>query len=242
MHTIEEIDLKTTAQSDQRAEEAARGLIASRERLREKGLIVDGLASLSVRIPGTQSMAFCDPSVRAADDSIHYASFAESDARDSKDARLRLMSTHASVYRARPDVGAVAILQPTWSSALHLLDRPLPLVFDEQARQIGRPVVLLESMADGSIDPAGPLATGANAFLFGQGVLVTGVTREKAAFNCELLEKCARAYLLAYAAGGKIRRLPWFVRWIAGSRLMKDERRAAESYAQGAVPTGFTAY
>jgi xylulokinase len=34
----------------------------------------------------------------------------------------------------------------------------------------------------------------------------------------------------------------WFVRFVAGRRLQRDERRAAEAFARGESPCGITAY
>jgi ribosomal protein L39E len=68
------------------------------------------------------------------------------------------------------------------------------------------------------------------------------MTCERVLFNTELYEKCAQAFLLARASGNRIRRIPLWVRLIANRRLLKDERRAAESYRKGRFPETITAY
>ncbi|TGM54415.1 aldose epimerase [Leptospira biflexa] len=153
-----------------------------------------------------------------------------------------LIRFHADLYSERPDVGAIVRFSPPWSSKLSYLDHPLPLVFDEQCRQLGASVNQLPLDSNGKLLPSPVLHSGANGFLLGEEVVITSVTREKAIYNCELIEKCAKAYLLAIATGGSVRKIPWFVRFIAKSRLLKDEKKAMEFYKRGERPTGFKAY
>ncbi|EQA36986.1 class II aldolase/adducin N-terminal domain protein [Leptospira inadai serovar Lyme str. 10] len=216
-------------------------------RLETKGLLQTEDASLSFRLPGQQPPAFLlidrkkGKGAEVNRFTVHDpAASINAVAVDSE--RSALIHFHASIYRHRSDIGAIACFQPIWGSLLKTLKDPLPLVFDEQCRQLGAPVVQMNRSSDGSAIADSVLLGGANAFLNRDGVVITSVTREKAIYNCELIEKCAKAFLLAYATGGKIRRIPWFVRWIAKNRLIKDERRAAASYALGQAPTGFTAY
>ncbi|XDD47934.1 aldose epimerase [Leptospira sp. WS39.C2] len=149
---------------------------------------------------------------------------------------------HADLYSLRQDVGAIVRFSPPWSSKLHYLDHALPLVFDEQCRQLGAPVRQLPLGQNGNLIASENLLSGANGFLLGEEVVITSVTREKAIYNCELIEKCAKAYLLAIATGGTVKQIPWFVRFIAKSRLLKDEKKAMDFYKRGERPTGFKAY
>ena len=112
----------------------------------------------------------------------------------------------------------------------------LPQVFDEQARHIG-PMASTHSAA---IGPA--LGHGGNALLW-QGVpLCLGTTCTRMALNAELFEKCAKAYVLAAATGGRVAQLPWLVRRIANGRLRKDQRRAAQAFARGELPVESRGY
>lgn len=211
--------------------EIREALLQSFRRLRDKGLRGSAQLSLSLRIPGTERFAFLQLNAdtnrpRLEDVHVHECSVQHGDAR---------IDLHATIYRLRPDVGAVVRNRPPWGSALHDVERPMPAVFDEQARQMGASVERLDERLH-------RLRRGANVFLYGDDVLCLGMTRDRCVFNCELLEKCAQAYVLATATGRKIRRIPWFVRLIAGRRLLKDERKSAAAYARGEVPTGFTAY
>jgi len=131
-------------------------------------------------------------------------------------------AAHARLYRQRTDAGAILTARPPWASQLELL----PPVFDEQVRQLG----------------TGSLENGGNVRLAKKSVVVIGFSAERAVMNAELLEKCAKAYLLATRAGGKVAMIPWWVRWIAGSRLRKDHQRAAAAFARGEFPAGFSTY
>ncbi|WP_343731252.1 class II aldolase/adducin family protein [Duganella sp.] len=152
-----------------------------------------------------------------------------------------LAAQHLAVYRARPDVGCVLLNRQPWACALHALARDMPGVFDEQIRHLGRSVALLDGPVELTANQA-RLQNGANAWVAPGHVLCFGTLPERTVFNAELLEKCAKAYVLATSAGLPVGRIPWLVRWIANGRLLKDERRAAEQYAMGQTPVLSTAY
>lgn len=135
---------------------------------------------------------------------------------------------HAQVYRTRPDAGAVATLSPRWSLQLKGLGEAMPGIFDEQARHLGRGWVPTRAA-----DLPAALSAGGNAGLVDDCLLVLGITRNRLLFNAELFEKCAMAYVLARLGGGKVKRLPWIVRKVAGGRLLKDEATARAAHAQG---------
>ena len=69
-----------------------------------------------------------------------------------------------------------------------------------------------------------------------------GVNHHRAAFNMELLEKCAHAYVLAVLSGMQVRQVPYYVRAIAGRRLRADQKLAASALARAEVPAGSSAY
>jgi ribulose-5-phosphate 4-epimerase/fuculose-1-phosphate aldolase len=135
---------------------------------------------------------------------------------------------HAQVYRTRPDAGAVATLSPRWSLQLKGLGEAMPGIFDEQARHLGRGWVPTRAA-----DLPAALSPGGNAGLVDDCLLVLGITRNRLLFNAELFEKCAMAYVLARLGGGKVKRLPWIVRKVAGGRLLKDEANASAAHARG---------
>ena len=152
---------------------------------------------------------------------------------DSLSTRDRPDERHQEFYRARPDAGAVLMAAPPWSSALGLVPDPMPALFDEQVRHLGPKVEHYSPQT---------LQSGANAFLLGDSVLCLGMTLDRLVFNAELLEKCAKAFILAHSTGARLTTIPWWVRLIAGRRLLRDERFAAECHAEGKVPVFKSAY
>lgn len=146
---------------------------------------------------------------------------------------------HGAIYQARPDVNAVAHTHQVYASALSLIKSPIPTLFDEQARFLGRTVEII---------PYAPSGTGFlrdvvakhvkshnNAFLMqNHGALCLGHDLERAAHNVEILEKCSLAYLLALCAEKPVSKIPFAVREIAFSKLRKDQKKVE----QGITETG----
>jgi L-ribulose-5-phosphate 4-epimerase len=146
---------------------------------------------------------------------------------------------HGAIYQARPDVNAVAHTHQVYASALSLIKSPIPALFDEQARFLGRSVEII---------PYAPSGTGFlrdvvakhvkshnNAFLMqNHGALCLGHDLERAAHNVEILEKCSLAYLLALCAEKPVSKIPFAIREIAFSKLRKDQKKVE----QGIMETG----
>ncbi|MBV8665733.1 MAG: class II aldolase/adducin family protein [Burkholderiaceae bacterium] len=151
------------------------------------------------------------------------------------------LAVHLTVYRERADVGTVLLNRQPWAAALHELGSVMPGVFDEQIRHLGRSVERLDD-ALATTGSRAHLGSGANAFVLPGQVLCLGTMLDRAVFNAELLEKCAKAYVLAASTGMKVGKIPWLVRWIANGRLMKDERNAAAQFASGKMPVFSSAY
>jgi ribulose-5-phosphate 4-epimerase/fuculose-1-phosphate aldolase len=202
-------------------------------RLERKGLAGAPSDTFSARIPGESALALASSGARSvAARVVRFEAVAREDAAAAR---------HAAVYRVRPDAGAVLTARMPWASRLAQLRETMPAVVDEQARQLGPQVDRLGAALRGPGDTA-KLERGANAFLLGDEVLVVGATPERAALNAELLEKCAKAYVLARATGSRIHRIPWLVRFVANRRLRKDERRAAAAFARGEMPARTSTY
>ena len=145
--------------------------------------------------------------------------------------------THHRFYHARPDVGAILSGQQDWAVTLAGMDRSMPGVFDEQIRHLGLEVRRISTLPeDGRLHAV--LSSGANAFALDKHILCFGMTLDKVMLNAELLEKCAKAYILATTTGRRIKRIPWLVRYVANSRLQRDEKLAAANHNRGerAIP------
>ncbi|MBN1657303.1 MAG: class II aldolase/adducin family protein [Anaerolineae bacterium] len=139
-------------------------------------------------------------------------------------------SMHAAIYLARPDVGAVVHTHQVHASALALIDAPIPALFDEQVRYLGRSVEIIPYAPSGTgllrNKIARQVKNGHNAYLMkNHGALVFGHDLERAAHNVEILEKCAVAYLLALCTERKVSKIPLAVREIAFARLRKEEKK-----------------
>jgi ribulose-5-phosphate 4-epimerase/fuculose-1-phosphate aldolase len=183
---------------------SAAHLQAARERLVAKGLLQDG-DSLSCLLPADGGVL--------------------SLVQGSDGAQAPIL--HRQLYAARLDAGAALLARLPWASALAHSGETMPGVFDEQLRHLGAQVRAVETVSTAA------LADGANAYLTPEGVLCIGMTLERLVFNAELLEKCAKAFVLARVGGQQVRKIPWLVRWIATGRLRRDQRSAAEHHARG---------
>lgn len=191
--------------------------IATRDRLARERLL-DAGGSLSLRVPGERAM-WVGRGEHAAPTRLPI------------DARA-VAPIHAAVYAARPDAGAILVGGGEFSHALAALGGALPVLFDEQARHLGG----FRAACGRPEDLSAALISGANVALVGVAPVSIGMTPQRLALNAELFEKCAKAYALAFAAGGPTPEIPGWVRWIARRRLRKDERRARARFAQGLAP------
>jgi len=157
--------------------------------------------------------------------------------------KVGLCGLHASIYKERADVGAVAISSPKGVRLLAKIGDLLPPLFDEQVRHIGSsagPLPNEESVRGDMVRKA--FKRGANAALLGEQLLCLGMSCDRVLFNTELYEKCAQAYVIAKASGNQVGFIPVWVRLIANHRLLRDERRAAECYRSGCIPESMDSY
>ena len=137
---------------------------------------------------------------------------------------------HAAIYQVRPDVNAIVHTHQAYVSALSLIQAPIPALFDEQARFLGRSVDIIPYAPSGTgllrNTVAKHVKSHNNAFMMqNHGALVFGHDMERAVHNVEILEKCALAYLLAICSERKISRIPLAVREIAFAKLRNDQKK-----------------
>ncbi|WP_080420545.1 class II aldolase/adducin family protein [Burkholderia ubonensis] len=179
--------------------------------------------SVSIRCPGTGKMLF---GTISASHGRHIPIAPHNGALDD------IAQLHAEIYRLRGDIGAIAHGGGPYGHCLADFSGAIPVLFDEQARHLGR----MGPPADkiGELDRA--LRDGGNALLFNGEPVCLGTTCQRMTLNAELFEKCAKAYVLAAAAGSRMTLLPWLVRRVANGRLHKDQRRASECFAAGRLP------
>jgi L-ribulose-5-phosphate 4-epimerase len=140
---------------------------------------------------------------------------------------------HAAVYQTRADVHCIIHTHQPYASALALINMPIPALFDEQVRYLGRSVDIISYAPSGTgfLKNAvkAKVKNNNNAFILqNHGVLVFGGTMEQAIHNMALLEKCALTYLLAIMTEKKISKIPLPVRELAFAKLRADEKKFAE--------------
>lgn len=141
---------------------------------------------------------------------------------------------HLAVYQSRPDVHAIIHTHQPYASALALINAPIPALFDEQVRFLGRGVEIIPYAPSGTGFLKGnvkkKVGNGNNAYILqNHGVLVFGGDVERAIHNMALLEKCALTYLLALMTEKKVSKIPLAVREIAFSKLKADEKKFADN-------------
>lgn len=197
-------------------------------RLRAGALFGNPGDSLSLRIPGREELVLVtsqrsDPAAFPFDTT-----------------GLEAAELHATIYRRRKDAGGILVGQTPWSAALASVGAKIPALFDEQARHIGSASAPVPKGDQAGLLRA--LGGGANIAIYGDCRVCIGTTPNRVVFNAELFEKCAKAFVIACAGGGRIRELPRWVRRVAGARLRRDQSRAASSYAAGRIPEGMDGY
>jgi L-ribulose-5-phosphate 4-epimerase len=208
-------------------------IVETAQRLVEKGYLMATGGNLSIRIPGQAAFAVTpsnyDYAKMTADDVCvldFELNILEGERKPSVESAL-----HAGVYATRADVNAVVHTHQVYASTLALINKPIPALFDEQVRFLGRSIEII---------PYAPSGTGFlknaivkhirnhnNAYILqNHGALCFGHDVERAAHNVEILEKCAIAYLLALCTEQKKSRIPLPIREIAFAKLRKDQKKA----------------
>jgi len=140
---------------------------------------------------------------------------------------------HAAVYQNRTDVHCIIHTHQPYASALALIKMPIPALFDEQVRFLGRGVDIISYSPSGTSflknAVKAKIKNNNNAYILqNHGVLVFGGTMEQAVHNMALLEKCALTYLLAIVSEKRISKIPLPIREIAFAKLRADEKKFAE--------------
>jgi L-ribulose-5-phosphate 4-epimerase len=207
-------------------------IVQAAQRLLAKGYLSATGGNLSVRIPGRDALAVTPSNydyAKMLPDDICVLGFdlvpLEGQRKPSVESAM-----HAAVYQARPDVHAVVHTHQVYPSTLAIINAPIPALFDEQVRFLGRSVEII---------PYAPSGTGMlrdtiarhirnhhNAFMMANhGALLFGHDLERALHNVEVLEKCALAYLLALCSEKKVTKIPLLVREVAFSKLRKDQKK-----------------
>lgn len=137
---------------------------------------------------------------------------------------------HAAIYRVRPDVHAIIHTHQVYPSTLAIIGAPIPALFDEQVRFLGRSVDIIPYAPSGTGMLRDKIARRVrnhhNAYMMANhGALVFGDSLERALHNVEVLDKCALAYLLAICSERRVSKVPLVVREVAFAKLRKDQSK-----------------
>ena len=209
-------------------------IVETAQQLTKKGYLMATGGNLSVRIAGQSALAITPSNydyMKMVPEDICVLDFElnvlEGQLKPSVESGM-----HAAIYQARPDVNAVVHTHQVYASALTLIRMPIPALFDEQTRFLGRSVNIIPYAPSGTGMLAGTIARHVrdhnNAYMMqNHGALVFGHDMERAVHNVEILEKCSLAYLIALCTDHKITKIPLAVREIAFSKLRKDQQKAA---------------
>lgn len=203
-------------------------------KLVEKGYLIGTGGNISVRVPGESALAIT-PS------NYDYTKMRPEDicilGLDLKPLEGELKpsiesSMHAAIYEHRSDANVVIHTHQIYASTFALINEPIPALFDEQARFLGRSVEIVSYAPSGTgflkRNIVSRLKNHCNAYILqNHGAICLAENADRAIFNVELLEKCALTYLLALCTEKKITRIPLAVREIAFAKLRKDQKKAA---------------
>ncbi|RPI93466.1 MAG: class II aldolase/adducin family protein [Chloroflexi bacterium] len=207
-------------------------IVETAQELVRKGYLMATGGNLSLRIPGQDGFAITPSNydyLKMTPDDVCVLDFdlnpLEGRLKPSVEA-----SMHGAVYQVRRDVNAIVHTHQVFTSTLTLIKAPIPTLFDEQARFLGRRVDIIPYAPSGTAFLRNTVAKHVknhnNAFMLqNHGALVFGHDMERAVHNVEILEKCAQAYLLAICSERRISRIPLAVREIAFAKLRGDQKR-----------------
>jgi len=207
-------------------------IVDTAQELTRKGYLMATGGNLSARIPGQSALAITPSNydyMKMLPEDICILDFdlnpLEGTLKPSVECAM-----HAAIYQVRADVHAVIHTHQVYPSTLALINAPIPALFDEQARFLGRSVDIIPYAPSGTGMLKNTIAKHVkdhnNAYIMANhGALLFGHDMERAVHNVEVLEKCALAYLLALCTGNKVSKLPLVVRELAFAKLRKDQKR-----------------
>jgi L-ribulose-5-phosphate 4-epimerase len=209
-------------------------IVETAQQLTMKGYLMATGGNLSVRIAGQSALAITPSNydyMKMRPEDICVLDFElkvlEGNLKPSVESAM-----HATIYRVRPDVNAVVHTHQVYASTLTLIRTPIPALFDEQTRFLGRSVNIIPYAPSGTGLLASTIARHVrdhnNAYMMqNHGALVFGHDMERAVHNVEILEKCSLAYLLALCTDRKVSKIPLAVREVAFAKLRKDQQKVA---------------
>jgi L-ribulose-5-phosphate 4-epimerase len=209
-------------------------IVETAQQLTVKGYLMATGGNLSVRIAGQSAMAITPSNydyMKMIPEDICVLDF-ELDVLEGQLKPSVESGMHSAIYQVRPDVNAIVHTHQVYASTLTLIRTPIPALFDEQTRFLGRSVNIIPYAPSGTGMLANTISKHVrdhnNAYMMqNHGALVFGHDMERAVHNVEILEKCSLAYLLALCTDRKVSKIPLAVREVAFAKLRKDQQKVA---------------
>jgi len=207
-------------------------IVATAKNLVHKGYLMATGGNISMRILGEEAFAITPSNfdyMKMTPDDICILNFGletiEGKLQPSVESGM-----HGAIYQVRGGVNAIIHTHQVYASALTLIKAPIPSLFDEQARFLGRSVEIIPYAPSGTGMLKNTIARHVknqnNAYLMqNHGALIFGHDLERAVHNVEILDKCSLAYLLALCTDRKVTKIPAAVREIAFAKLRKDQKK-----------------
>lgn len=207
-------------------------IVETAHRLTQKGYLMATGGNLSLRVQGQPAFAITPSNydyMKMLPEDVRILSFELTPIQGERNPSVE-SALHAAIYQARPDVNAVIHTHQVYASALSLIRAPIPALFDEQVRFLGRSVEIIPYAPSGTgmlkTTIARHVKNHHNAYIMqNHGVLCFGHDAERAEHNVEILEKCSLAYLLALCTERPTSKVPLVVREVAFAKLRADQKR-----------------
>jgi L-ribulose-5-phosphate 4-epimerase len=217
---------------------AKKQLVETAQQLTKKGYLMATGGNLSVRIAGQHTFAITPSNydyMKMLPEDICVLDFELNILEGARKPSVE-SAMHGAIYKVRADVNAIVHTHQVYASALTLIRTPIPALFDEQTRFLGRSVNIIPYAPSGTGRLANIIARHVqdhnNAYMMqNHGALVFGHGMERAVHNVEILEKCSIAYLLALCSERKVTRIPLAARELVFSKLRKDQKKVESSNA-----------
>jgi len=217
-------------------------VVQTSQDLVSKGYLMATGGNISIRVPGREEFVITPSNydyMKMTLDDVCVLDF-ELNLLDGNRKPSVESAMHGAIYEVRGDVNAVIHTHQVYASALTLIKEPIPSLFDEQVRFLGRSVEIIPYAPSGTGMLRNTIAKHVqnhnNAYMMqNHGALIFGHDMERAVHNVEILEKCALSYLLAIISERKVSKIPLAVREVAYAKLRKDQKKieAGESATGG---------
>jgi L-ribulose-5-phosphate 4-epimerase len=205
------------------------------QKLIQKGILMGTGGNVSVRVAGQKAFAITPSNYDYAKmtvDDICVLGWDMSTIEGTRKPSVE-SSMHAAIYEHRLDTNCVIHTHQVYASALALTHTPIPALYDEQVKFLGKSVEIVDYAPSGTPflknNVFKALKNHANAYILqNHGALLLGPDPDRTIFNVQLLEKCAVTYILALCTEKKITQVPAAFREIAFAMLRKDEKKAED--------------